>query len=122
MAYTNRTIRLAFDGTDDAYPMLGDDIWVVINNPAIVPMSKLQPDSPIELSPDGTPKDSKAAVQGTLEICAKLIVGWNVYDPADASESPTPLPLPATVELLELLPVVIVQSISEIAGKAMSRK
>lgn len=122
MAYISRTIRLAFDGTDDNYPLLGDDIWVAVNNPMIMPMSALRPDVDIELNPDGTPKDPNAAVRATMEICAKLIVDWNVYDPRDLSDNPTPLPMPATVETIELLPVVIVQAISELAGKALNRK
>lgn len=122
MAYLNRTIRLAFDGTDDNYPMLGDDIWVTINNPQIMPMSVLRADVDIELNPDGTPKDAKMAIKGTMQICCKLIVEWNVYDPRDESDPPTPLPLPATVETLELLPVSIVQAVSELAGKALNRK
>lgn len=122
MPYTDRTIRLGFDGTDDNYPMLGDDIWVIVNNPMLMPMSALRPDVDVELNPDGTPKDPQAAIRATMQICCKLVVDWNVYDPRDLSDNPSPLPKPATVDSLELLPVAIVQSISELAGKALNRK
>lgn len=122
MGYTNRTIRLAFDGTDDAYPMLGEDIWVVIQNPMLMPMNTLQSTMHIEADENGRPKDPEAAARASLETITKLIVDWNVYDPADVSDDPAPLSLPATVDKVELLPLAIVQPILEIAGKALNRK
>lgn len=122
MAYTNRTIRLAFDGTDDNLPLLGDDIWVVIRNPMLMPMSVLQPDVQIELNAEGQPTDPVAAVKGTMNIVTKLIADWNVYDPTDFSDAPALLPLPATVENVEKLPMAILNAINEIAGKALDRK
>lgn len=122
VAYTNRTIRLAFDGTDDNLPALGDDIWVTIANPMLMPMSVLQPDFDIELDANGRPKDPGMAMKATLSIVAKLIMNWNVYDPRDNSENPEPLGLPVTLEKVELLPLAVTQAINEIAGKALERK
>lgn len=113
MAYLSRTIRIEF-------PELGDDIWVSIHNPLLMPISKLQPDTDVKLNPDGTPTDPKAAIRGTFEIVAKLVLSWNVYDPMDTSEAPDPLPMPATPELVEKLPQLITMKINEIVGKALS--
>ena len=113
MAYTNRTIQLDF-------PELGDDIWVVINNPMLMPSSRLQSDIDIETDEQGRPKDPKAAVRATFDIASKLVSSWNVYDPFDESE--TPLGLPATPEKMALLPMSITLKISEIVGKALNPK
>ncbi len=113
MAYLNRTIRLDF-------PELGDDIWVVVSNPMLMPSSRLQSDIEIELDDAGKPKDSKAAVRATFDIASKLVVAWNVYDPFDDTE--TPLELPATVDKMALLPMTITLKISEIVGKALNPK
>lgn len=113
MAYLNRTIRLEF-------PDLGDDIWVAIHNPALMPASRLQSDVDIPVDANGKPTDAKAAIDATFDIASKLIAGWNVYDPFDDTE--TPMELPATVEKLRLLPMSITLKISEIVGKALSPK
>lgn len=113
MAYTNRTIRIE-------YPELGDDIWVAIQNPMLMPISMLQPDSDIKIGSDGIPEDPKAAIHGSFEVAAKLVSSWNVYDPMDPAENPDPMPLPATAEKLERLPQVITLRISEYVGKALA--
>ncbi len=120
MAYTNRTIRLNFDGTDETLPNLGDDIWVVINNPMLMPASKLRPKTDVVVNADGTVADQDAAMLGAQEIVAGLIVDWNVYDPNDSSDTPTPIELPATVEKIAMLPLVITNKISEIMSKALN--
>lgn len=43
------------------------------------------------------------AEQG-FALVAKLIIGWHVYDPADMSDNPEPLPMPATSALVAKLP------------------
>jgi hypothetical protein len=111
MAYTNRTIRLDF-------PELGDDIWVVINNPMLMPASRLQSDIDIKVGEDGKPIDPKQAITATFDIASKLVQSWNVYDPFD--ETDTPMELPATIEKLQLLPMTITLRISEIVGKALN--
>lgn len=113
MAYTNRTIRLDF-------PELGYDIWVIINNPMLMPSSRLQSDIDIQTDAQGRPIDPKAAVAATFDIAAKLVSSWNVYDPFDETE--TPIPLPATPEKMALLPMSITLKISEIVGKALNPK
>jgi hypothetical protein len=121
MAYTNRTVRLAFDGTDDTLPDLGTDIWVVIRNPLLMPASMLQGSADLQLDANGAPVDRMAAINASLEIASRLVVEWNVYDPADVSETPMPLGLPATAEMMRLLPMSITNAISEIVGKALDR-
>lgn len=112
MAYTNRTIRIDF-------PELGDDIWVSINNPMLMPVSLLSPRDDVKLDAEGHITDRKAAVDSTFEIAARLIVSWNVYDPMDDSAEPQPFGLPATVDMLRKLPMLVVTRISEIVGKAI---
>lgn len=112
MPYLNRTIR--FD-----YPELGDDIWVVIHNPMLMPMSVLRPESDVEIV-NGQVADLAQATDATYEIISKLIITWNVYDPLDVSEEPNVLPLPATIETCKKLPLKIVMDINESAGKAFT--
>lgn len=119
MAYTNRTIRLAFDGSDENFPVLGDDIWVVIANPMLMPPSKLRPKVEVQIV-DGKPVDEEAATRGGMEVIANLIVDWCVYDSMDFSENPERLSLPATYELLDRVPMAITTSISEILNKALN--
>ncbi len=116
MAYLNRTIRLAFDGTDDSMPKLGDDIWVVIRNPMLMPGSALS--TGIEIDPNNV--DMARALQHSQIMAARLIESWNVYNPDDPNDPPTPYPLPATPEMVATLPVVIVNKIAELAGQALN--
>lgn len=113
MAYTNRTIRIE-------YPELGDDIWVCIQNPMLMPISMLQPNTDVKVDANGIPEDPKAAIHGSFEVAAKLVSSWNVYDPFDESEDPTPIPMPATAEKLEKLPQIVTLRISEYVGKALA--
>lgn len=120
MAYLNRTIRIAFDGTDEKYPTLGDDIFVTIANPMLMPASKIQPKVTVELNAAGEPVDAERALEGTMDVIAGLIVDWSVYDPTDFSDDVEKLPLPATKETAALLPVPILQAITEIMNKALN--
>lgn len=113
MAYTNRTIRLDF-------PELGDDIWVVINNPLLMPISYLQSNVDIKLDENNRPTEPSQAVDASLDIASRMVLSWNVYDPMDTSEEPVPFEMPATVEKLRRLPLIIVTKISEIVGKALN--
>lgn len=122
MPYLDRTIRLAFDGTDPAYPQLGDDIWVVIKNPLLMPASAIQTDTNIQVDANGNPVDRNAAMEAGFEIASRLVVSWNVYDPDDSEDNPAPLPLPATPHALRILPLSISNAISEIVGKALAPK
>ncbi len=114
MAYTNRTITLTYED-------LGDDIYVTIHNPMLMPLSMLQPRTQVRIDPNtGEPVDPELAIDGAFEVAARLIVAWNVYDPFDDSENPTPLPMPATAEVLKKLPQVITMRISEFVGKKLN--
>ncbi|HEY6021604.1 MAG TPA: hypothetical protein VIY48_17575 [Candidatus Paceibacterota bacterium] len=112
MAYTNRTIRIEF-------PELGDDIWVAIHNPMLMPSSMLQPDTDIKLNSNNEPVDPRAAIEGAYEVAAKLVSSWNIYDPLDTSDNPEPFPVPATSELLKKAPQIVTMRISEFVGKAL---
>lgn len=118
MAYLNRTIRLAFDGTDDALPKLGDDIWIVIKNPMLMPGSALS--TGIEIDPNNV--DTGQALKHSSIIASRLIESWNVYDPDDSNDPPTPYPLPASPEMCMTLPIVMINKIAELAGDALNPK
>lgn len=125
--YTNRHIRIRFDGTqvnphadrktdeggaiakseyDDQgnlipihYPALGDDIEVLVRNPMLMPQSFLVPRKKIKMNEQGIPDDAFEAFDAMLPTIASLVASWTVYDPFDDSESPEPLPLPSTIEV-----------------------
>jgi hypothetical protein len=115
MAYTDRTVRRDFEE-------LGPDIWVAIHNPMLMPSTRLQPKTHIDTDAEGKPVNPDQALAAMYEIAAGLVCGWNVYDPFDMAESPTPLELPATPEKVQLLPMTITLWITDIVGKAMSRQ
>lgn len=133
MAYTNRHIRIAFDGsqidpdaTDDAgkpvegahYPDLGPDIWINIHNPMLMPQSMLLPDVDVPVDDNGRPLDIRAAVDASRSVMARLVASWNVYDSLDMSDDPQPLPTPATAEMFDRIPAAIGNAISSLVGRA----
>lgn len=133
MAYTDRTIRLSFDGTqtlegmpDDEtgkltilhLPNLGENIFVVIRNPMLMPPSMLLPAVDVPLGPDGTPVDRDAAMRAGSEVLARLVVDWHLFDPMDDSDDPQPLPLPATTDHLMIIPSIITRAIGLVLTKA----
>lgn len=127
MAYTNRHIRIRFDGTqvnphadrkkdehgnidkseyDEAgnlipvhYPQLGDDIEVTLFNPMLMPQSFLVPRKKIKLDANGNPEDPHEAFDATLPIAASLIAAWTMYDAFDLSDNPQSLPLPSSLKV-----------------------
>lgn len=81
MGYRNRTIRKDFDD-------LGDDIWVSIRNPKLLPLEALTPDD-VPVGPNGEPaKDDMIHV--TNGLIAGVVASWNVPDPSDdRDDAPT---------------------------------
>lgn len=133
MAYTNRTIRLQFDGTqvidglektDDNpdgtmhLPDLGDGIYVTVRNPMLMPPSKLVPKTDVPLDANGQPVDREAALMAGAEVMAGLVTDWRVFDPLDDADDPQPLPLPATPEAMAGLPTTISNAIGALLRKA----
>lgn len=101
MGYVNTKVRLDFpDLSED-----DDPIFVTIRNPRVVPSMQLLADD----LPDET--DSAARLDASFKIMAGLIVDWHVYD--GTTDDGDPLPLPATVETLRLLPMEITGRIAD---------
>lgn len=129
MPYTNRHIFIKFDGTqinecgehekDDNgkyvasaydengqlkpiyYPNLGDDVWISVRNPMIMPTSLLMPSLPVAVDSDGKPLKVHDAIDAGNEVAASLIVDWNLDDPLDDSGTPAPLRNPADFDKTE---------------------
>ena len=122
--FRNRIVTLQFpELTDDGDPVL----HVVLRNPQTVPPSDLAPDD-IALGPDGTPLDKDLAAQRSREIIASLVVGWRMYDASDFGYNPEtglptdqkPLPLPATADLVDKLPMVVIRRINDTITDAVN--
>lgn len=131
MAYLNRTITLRFDGEstldgveDDKgkpylLPLLGDDVWVTIRNPMLMPQSMLMPQTDIEVRPDGQPVSRAAAIQAGAAVVAGLVVAWSLNDVLDMADDPTVLPMPATAEMLSnQVPSAVCDAIAALIGRA----
>jgi hypothetical protein len=105
MGYTNRIITLKFD--ELAEP--GDQIYVSIRNPRLLPMDHLRPSANLTLDANGRPVDVEAAEADGYAKMAELITDWHVYDGMDDSDDPRPLDLPATPAAVRRLPNTIQQ-------------
>lgn len=113
--YANRIVTLKFPALAEA----GENLFVALRNPRLVPPSELQPKE-IALDADGRPVDLAAAQQANNEVIAKLIVGMRAYDATDfqvdAEGNPLPQRLlegPVTPAVVAKLPMEIIKAISE---------
>lgn len=115
MSYANRVITRHFPELVEE----GDDIWVTIRNPRIMPPGELSSASDdVETGADGQPVNTGAAMKATYRIGAKLIIGMRVYDPTvipelDDHGEPLPgvsplLPTKPGPEDVAKLPMVII--------------
>lgn len=91
MAYV-RTLHKAF-------PQLDDGVFVVIRNPALMPLTALVPEEQVERDAQGRPKDLARLREVNARWLASFITEWHVPDPADESDEPALLgePSAATV-------------------------
>lgn len=121
--FRNRIVTLQFpDLTDEGEPVL----HVVLRNPQTVPPTDLVPDD-IAVGPDGAPVDQALAAQRSREIIARLIIGWRMYDATEFGYDPEtglatdqqPLPLPATPELVDRLPMAVIREINRTIKEAV---
>jgi hypothetical protein len=96
--YANRLITLTFPELTEP----GDDtIHVVMRNPKTVPAQELMGESPDQAA------DETAQFRAGLQVLARLVVGWHVYDATSTADDQPPLPLPATADLVAKLPMEI---------------
>lgn len=122
--FRNRILTLAFpDLTDEGDPVL----HVVLRNPQTVPPTDLVPND-LPVGPDGAPLDQALAAQRSREIIARLIIGWRMFDASDFGYDPEtglatdqqPLPLPATPELVDKLPMAVIREINQVITEAVN--
>lgn len=106
--YANRVVRIEFpDLTENGQPLL----FISIKNPRVLPPEELIAED-VTVDETGRPTDPKLAAQRSREILARLIVGWRMYDATDFKVDAetgepldqSPLPMPATPELVAKLP------------------
>lgn len=103
------------------FPELGDDIRVIMRNPALMTTDELAGDNVAVDPVSGLPVDMEAAKQSMYGTIAKLVVGWTVFDAtapmfdAEGNEIDQPaLPLPATRESVAKLPSAILTKLATI--------
>lgn len=106
--YANRHITLNFPELTEP----GDEpIRVIMRNPKTVPTQELMAGAPDDSA------DTEAAFQAGLEVLAKLVIGWHVYDATCTDDDQPPLPLPATADSIARLPLEIQNRMAaELAG------
>jgi len=116
--YADRLLTLDFpDLTPDGDPV----IYIAIRNPRIVPMSVLQGDTDLAVNPEtGMPLDAKAAETAMHKTMATLIKDWHIFDGMDESDTPEPLPLPATADLVAKLPAEVINRIAKEIQEAVA--
>lgn len=122
--YSNRIIHISF-------PELSDDpddpIWVSVRNPRLMAPQELQPRE-VPVDADGKPVDEALAKVAMYELYAKLIVGWRVYDATKIAVDPETgqeldmerLPSPATPDLVERLPMAIINRLATELKEALN--
>lgn len=69
------------------FPTLGDDVWVEMRNPRMLPMDRLQPQVVIRTLPDGS-LDPEHAREVGCQVAAGLVTAWHVFDATDDSDDP----------------------------------
>lgn len=109
MGYRNRTIRKDF--TD-----LGDDIWVSIRNPKLLPLDKLTPED-IPVGPTGEPR-KEDMISATNTLISGVIASWNVPDPGDDRDDAPSMEL--SPESVGKLPVEILSWVQEQVTEALT--
>lgn len=109
------------------FPELGDDIRVILRNPALMTADELAGDN-VAIDPvTGLPADMDAAKRSMYGTIAKLVVGWTCYDATapmfdeDGQEIDQPaLPLPATAASVAKLPSAILTRLAESVKQAVN--
>jgi hypothetical protein len=128
VAYLNRTITLRFDGEslldgifadDDGKPLrlpnLGDDVWVVVRNPLLMPQALLTPKREVALNPDGTPVNRAEGIQAGTEVIAGLIASWNLTDVLADNDDVVPITPEA---LLNQVPAAVGDIVGQVVARA----
>jgi hypothetical protein len=111
----------------------GDEVYVIIRNPRIVPPDELRPKG-VTVGSDGEVSDEDAAMTSMYIVFSRLIVGWHVYDASvpesgteqvmltDDGQMITPdqvlLSWPPTPDKVAALPIEIINAITEAIGEA----
>jgi len=72
------------------FPQLGDDVWVEMKNPLLLPIDCLRPQVEPRRLPDGSLDMQHVAEMG-YALTARLITAWSVYDATDESDDPARL-------------------------------
>lgn len=116
MGYRNPVITLRFPELADD----GDDVHVVIRNPQLIPAQKYAAMG----GEDGETNEQKMGRM--FGLIAELVIGWRVWDPTvpvrvdeagnlveDEETTPRLLPLPATADLVAILPQEILTKVME---------
>lgn len=125
--YANRVVRIAFPDLTEPDT---DELFVVIRNPKTMTVDELTPQDVAVDPATGLPVDTDLAAQRSREIIARLVVAWRMYDASDFSVDPdtgipteqSPLPLPATADLVRRLPMAAIQAINDKISEAISPK
>lgn len=111
----------------------GDEVYVIIRNPRIIPPAELRPKG-VTVNSDGEVDDEDAAMASMYVVYSRLIVGWHAYDASvpdsgteqvmltDDGQMITPgqvlLSWPPTPDKVAALPVEIIAAITDAIGEA----
>jgi len=121
--FANRVRTLTFpELTEDGEPVL----YVAVRDPRTMPSSLLMPPD-IARAPDGRPLVPEEAEQRSREILARMVIGWRMYDATDftVDDDGNPmeqamLPLPATPELIDKLPMAVTHAMNTLIVEALN--
>lgn len=123
--FANRVRTLTFpELTEEGEPIL----FVAVRDPKTMPPKLLMPPD-IARGPDGQPLVPEEAEQRSREILARMVIRWRMYDASDfaVDDEGFPLeqamlPLPATPELIEKLPLVVTHAMNTLIVEALNPK
>jgi hypothetical protein len=114
--YANRVVTIHFPDLSEE----GDDIHVVMRNPKLIPPGEMRRREP-KTNPDGTVNEEDA-LMATYEIPAKLIIGLFAYDASSTAEDQPRLVPPWNAETVAMLPMEMINAISEEMGRVNPQK
>ena len=100
--YANRTVRIEFPELSEP----GDLVYVVLRNRKTVPLEMLT-------GPEDGAEETKDPALFSRQVIARMVTDWHVYDAADPNPDQAQLPLPATPELVAVLPLEIRTALSK---------
>jgi hypothetical protein len=106
--YANRRIMLDFPELSEP----DDKVHIIIRDPKMMTLNELTPDLP-----EGAETDRAASTRAMMDVFARMVIAWHVYDATSLDDEQPPLDLPATGDKVARLPLLIQNRLADELAK-----